>query len=304
MKRQGISISSILFAHLSCFSLVPLFKRCDTVWCSEERKKKKIVRMNYKSVISTSRLPYTFSLYQIICLLFERVWIESLYSFNVCYVFLSRLSFFCRFLSAAAAAVVASIPHTIAQFFTLWHFCKGHLHDLVYHWNCEKATHLSTAFRSLKILYFFSLFAIQWNYTECAIIFLWWIDLKQSCNNNNNFTRTRESEWDIERNRCDCVREEPSFLCNGQIASRSFVKHNKCISMTVSLLVFHIIQAFGKACEKRTLFYIISWINSSWCCGKFVFFVEQQQQQIIENEEEQRALKKYIFAPCTILKPY
>lgn len=97
MKRQGISISSILFAHLSCFSLVPLFKRCDTVWCSEKRKKKKIVRMNYKSVISTSRLPYTFSLYQIICLLFERVWIESLYSFNVCYVFLSRLSFFVAF---------------------------------------------------------------------------------------------------------------------------------------------------------------------------------------------------------------
>lgn len=100
MKRQGISISSILFAHLSCFSLVPLFKRHDTVWFSEKRRKK-VMRMNYKSVISTSRLPYTFSLYQIICLLFERVWIESLYSFNVCYVFLSRLSFFCRFLSAA-----------------------------------------------------------------------------------------------------------------------------------------------------------------------------------------------------------
>lgn len=198
MKRQGISISSILFAHLSCFSLVPLFKRYDTVWCSEDRKKKKVVRMNYKSVISTSRLPYTFSLYQIICLLFERVWIESLYSFNVCYVFLSRLSFFLSLF----ICLLLLLPYLtlLLTFFTLWHFCKGHLHDLVYHWNCEKATHLSTAFRSLKILYFFSLFAIQWNYTECAIIFLWWIDPKQSCNNNNNFTQTRkrEIEWDRE----------------------------------------------------------------------------------------------------------
>lgn len=122
MKRQGISISSILFAHLSCFSLVPLFKRYDTVWCSEDRKKKKVVRMNYKSVISTSRLPYTFSLYQIICLLFERVWIESLYSFNVCYVFLSRLSFFCRFLSACCCCFHTS--HSCSHFSHFGTFAK------------------------------------------------------------------------------------------------------------------------------------------------------------------------------------
>lgn len=56
MKRQGISISSILFAHLSCFSLVPLFKRCDTVWCSEERKKKKL----WEWIIKVSSRPHAY----------------------------------------------------------------------------------------------------------------------------------------------------------------------------------------------------------------------------------------------------
>lgn len=42
-------------------------------------------KKNYESVISTSCLLYIFSLYQIICLLFKRVWIESLYSRLLCY---------------------------------------------------------------------------------------------------------------------------------------------------------------------------------------------------------------------------
>lgn len=92
----------------------------------------------HKSVISTSRLLYIFSLYQIICLLFKRVWIESLYSRLLCYGCCCCCC--CYYYYSFEIFLFSSFSH----FGT---FCKGHLHDLVYHW---KAMLLLYIFRSLR----------------------------------------------------------------------------------------------------------------------------------------------------------